>query len=107
MVKASASSGGTEFPTEFTIKSFDSLSASVAKLCLNPHCCFTKSLSGSLIRTLEKDDDAASIVTWDILTENRLTPASGVYIYHIKADGIGETIGKMAIFIEKERLNVY
>jgi len=64
-------------------------------------------LAGVLIRTLEKDDPSTSIITWDLLTENHLSPASGIYIYHIEAEGIGETIGKMAIFIEKERLNVF
>ncbi len=64
-------------------------------------------LAGVLIRTLEKDDPSTSIITWNLLTENHLSPASGIYIYHIEAEGIGETIGKMAIFIEKERLNVF
>ncbi len=64
-------------------------------------------LAGVLIRTLEKDDPSTSIATWDVLTENRLTPASGIYIYHIEAEGIGQITGKMAIFVEKERLNVY
>ena len=41
-------------------------------------------LSGVLIRTLEKDDPSTSIATWDVLTESHLTPASGIYIYHIK-----------------------
>jgi len=64
-------------------------------------------LAGRLIRTLEKDDPSTSIITWDVLTENRLTSASGVYIYYIEAEGIGEITGKMAIFIEKEKLNVF
>jgi hypothetical protein len=65
------------------------------------------SLAGALIKTLHKDDPSTSIITWNLLTENNLTPASGIYIYHIGAEGIGEIIGKMAIFIEKERLNVF
>jgi hypothetical protein len=56
---------------------------------------------------LHKDDPSTSIITWNLLTENNLTPASGIYIYHIEAEGIGEIIGKMAIFIEKEKLNVF
>ncbi len=64
-------------------------------------------LAGRLIRTLEKDDPSTSIIIWDVLTENRLAPASGVYIYHIETEGIGEIIGKMAVFIEKEKLNVF
>jgi len=60
-----------------------------------------------MIRTLHKNDPATSILEWDILTESRLTPASGIYIYYIEAEGIGETYGKMAIFSEQERLNTF
>ena len=63
------------------------------------------SLSGELVRTLEKTDPTSSVVTWDVLTENRLPVGSGVYIYHIDAPGVGSTIGRLVVFMEKERLN--
>ncbi len=62
-------------------------------------------LAGNLVRTLEKNDVTSSILNWDLLTENRLPVASGVYIYHVEAPGIGSTFGRMVVFMEKERLN--
>ncbi len=62
-------------------------------------------LAGDLVRTLRKTDATSSIVSWDLLTENRLPVASGVYIFHVEAPGAGETTGRMIIFMEKERLN--
>lgn len=64
-------------------------------------------LAGDLIRTLEKDDTTTSILVWDVLTENDLPVASGIYIYHVKAPDIGTTFGKMAIFTEREQLLQY
>jgi hypothetical protein len=34
---------------------------------------------------------------WDMLTKDRLDISYGIYIYHIKAPGIGEKIGKFAV----------
>jgi hypothetical protein len=68
-------------------------------------------LAGDLLRTIEKEPGPASIAEWDLLTEYDLPVASGVYIYHVEAkDGgkvMGSTSGKMAIFMEKERLNTF
>jgi hypothetical protein len=61
-------------------------------------------LAGDLVRTLEKND-ASSELSWDLLTEHRLPVASGIYIYHVDAPGVGTTTGKVVIFMEKERLN--
>jgi len=63
-------------------------------------------LAGDLVRVLYKDDDQ-SYFTWDVKTEWGLPVASGIYIYHVDAPGIGTKVGKMAIFTEKERLNTY
>ena len=62
-------------------------------------------LSGQLVRTLHKTDVTSSILNWDLLTENRLPVASGVYVYHVDAAGIGTTSGRLVVFMEKERLN--
>ncbi len=62
-------------------------------------------LAGDLVRTLHKDDASTSIATWDVLTDNRLPVGSGVYIYQIEAPGVGQTHGRMIVFMEKERLN--
>jgi hypothetical protein len=62
-------------------------------------------LSGDLVRTLHKTDASTSIFTWDVLTDNQLPVGSGVYIYQIDAPGVGQTHGRMIVFMEKERLN--
>jgi hypothetical protein len=62
-------------------------------------------LSGDLVRTLHKTDSSTSIFTWDVLTDNQLPVGSGVYIYQIDAPGVGQTHGRMIVFMEKERLN--
>lgn len=50
------------------------------------------SLDGSLIRRLEKDDPNTSYIDWDTRNAKGLPIASGMYLIHVKADGIGETI---------------
>ena len=62
-------------------------------------------LAGNLVQTLQKTDLSSSVLEWDLLTKNRLPVASGVYVYHISVPGAGETMGKMVIFMEKERLS--
>ena len=63
-------------------------------------------LSGQLMRVIEKDD-ATAIASWDVLTENGLPVASGIYIYVVDAPGFGTKIGKMAVFVEQEVLDIY
>ena len=64
-------------------------------------------LAGNLIRKLEKDDATTSLMQWDLENAYELPVASGVYVYHVEAPGIGEKIGKMAIFTPNERLDTY
>ena len=63
-------------------------------------------LAGSLIRTIEKND-GSSLLEWNLQTDNALPVGSGIYVYHVDAPGIGTKIGKVAVFVEKERLNNY
>jgi hypothetical protein len=64
-------------------------------------------LAGELIRTLEKNDASTSQLSWDVETASSLPVASGIYIFHVDAPGIGTHVGKVAIFMEKERLNTF
>ncbi len=64
-------------------------------------------LAGDLVRTLVKTDPATGELDWDVLTETGLPVASGLYIYHVEADGIGTKVGKLAVFTEVEQLNTY
>ena len=62
-------------------------------------------LAGDLVRTLHKTDPTTSILQWDLLTERQLPVASGVYVYHVAAPGVGDLVGRLVVFMEKERLN--
>ena len=61
-------------------------------------------LAGDQIRTIQKNDSSSQL-TWDLLTDNQLPVSSGIYIFNVDAPGAGHTTGKVAIFMEKERLN--
>ena len=61
-------------------------------------------LAGDLVRTIEKSD-ATSEASWNLNTEHGLPIGSGVYIFHVDAPGAGTYTGKVAVFMEKERLN--
>jgi hypothetical protein len=50
-------------------------------------------LSGTLIRRFQKGDES-TYVEWDLKNFNNIPISSGLYIIHIKADGIGERVIK-------------
>lgn len=50
------------------------------------------SLDGSLIRRLSKDNPNVSYVDWDLRNAKGLPIASGMYLIHVNAEGIGETV---------------
>jgi hypothetical protein len=55
-------------------------------------------IAGALIKTLYKDTSPTNgALTWNLVTEDGMDIAYGVYIYHVKAEGIGEYIGKFAV----------
>ncbi len=64
-------------------------------------------LGGDLVRTIRKTDQSTSIETWDISTESGLPVASGIYIYVVDAPGLGQKVGKMAVFTEAEVIKKY
>ncbi|MEO8398791.1 MAG: hypothetical protein ABI550_03140 [Ignavibacteriaceae bacterium] len=56
------------------------------------------SLAGALIKTLYKDSSPTDgSLSWNLITEDGMDIAYGIYIYHLDAPGIGEKIGKFAI----------
>jgi hypothetical protein len=61
-------------------------------------------LAGDLVRTIQKDDPTSQ-ASWDLNTKNGLPVGSGIYIFHVDAPGAGTVTGKVAVFMEKERLN--
>jgi len=50
------------------------------------------SLDGSLVRRVEKDNPNVSYVDWDVRNTKGLPIASGMYLIHVNAEGIGETV---------------
>lgn len=52
------------------------------------------SLDGALINKIEKDNANVSYVDWNIRNFKGLPIASGMYLVHVKAEGIGETVIK-------------
>ncbi len=63
-------------------------------------------LAGDLIKTINKDDPTP-IASWDLLSGNNLPVASGIYIYVVNADGFGQFVGKVAVFVEAEVLKIF
>ena len=60
-------------------------------------------MSGHLVRKLDKDDATTPFLRWDLLNEYDVPVASGIFIYHVEAPGIGERTGKMVIFMSTYR----
>jgi hypothetical protein len=50
------------------------------------------SLDGTLIRRLDKDNPDISYIDWDVRNHKSLPIASGMYLIHVDAEGVGETI---------------
>lgn len=56
------------------------------------------SMSGRLVKTLHHNSSTFdSIESWDLKSDDGLDVAYGVYIYHVRAPGIGEKIGRFAL----------
>ncbi len=64
-------------------------------------------LAGDLVRTLVRDDATEGTVDWDLLTDRGLPVASGIYFWVAEVDGAETQKGKLAVFVEKERLNTF
>jgi len=55
-------------------------------------------LSGKLVKTLEKTESLANgAVSWNLISDDGMDVAYGLYIYHVDAPGVGEHIGKFAL----------
>ena len=55
-------------------------------------------MSGTLVKTIERDSfDDNGAESWDLTSEDGLTVAFGMYIYHVDAFELGEKIGKFAL----------
>jgi hypothetical protein len=55
-------------------------------------------IAGYLVKTLSKSSSAADgSLAWDLVTDDGMDLAYGLYIYHVDAPGVGEHIGKFAV----------
>ena len=55
-------------------------------------------VAGHLVKTLTKNSGAADgSLSWDLITEDGMDIAYGLYVFHVDAPGIGEHIGKFAV----------
>jgi hypothetical protein len=52
------------------------------------------SLDGTLIRRLTKDDALRTYLDWDLKNAKSVPIASGMYLIHVKSEGIGEVVLK-------------
>ena len=69
-------------------------------------------LSGTLVREIEKVNDGSTTVDWNLTTEAGLQVASGIYLIHVearRADGsvIGERVLKFGVVQRRVQLDVY
>jgi hypothetical protein len=59
---------------------------------LPPNCTISiYNVSGSLVRRIEKADER-TFVDWDLKNQASVPIASGLYIIHVNAPGIGEKV---------------
>jgi hypothetical protein len=62
---------------------------------LPPRCTVSIYTSnGTLVRRFTKDDDALTSIDWNLKNYADVNIASGIYLIHVKADGLGERVLK-------------
>lgn len=74
-----------------------------------PKKCTVKiyNLSGTLIREFSKDNETDFSIEWDLKNKAGIKVASGMYLIHINADGIGERIIKWYGVLRPVDLNAF
>ncbi len=63
-------------------------------------------LSGTLIKVIEKRDPDTNFVNWDLQTDNALPIASGMYLIHIEIPGVGEKVLKFGVIKKRIQLDL-
>ncbi len=51
-------------------------------------------IDGTLVRTLNKNDNFTTFVDWDLKNNKNIPIASGMYLIHVKIEDVGETVLK-------------
>jgi hypothetical protein len=69
------------------------------------------SISGALIRTLTTTDKtlgpSSPFLNWNLLNQNGLRVASGMYIAVVSSPGLGEKVLKFGIIMPQKQINQY
>ncbi|MEI8201597.1 MAG: T9SS type A sorting domain-containing protein [Bacteroidota bacterium] len=65
------------------------------------------SVNGTLIRQFKKDDNVRTSVDWDLKNHAGIPISGGVYIIHVKAEGIGEKVIKWFGVLRPTDLNSF
>ncbi len=65
------------------------------------------SLNGTLLKTLEKNSPGNRSITWDLVTDNLLPLASGMYLIHVDVPGVGEHVMKFGVVKKRIQLNTF
>ncbi|GIV59253.1 MAG: hypothetical protein KatS3mg043_0342 [Rhodothermaceae bacterium] len=63
-------------------------------------------LSGTLIKTIEKRSPETTFVNWDLQTDEALPIASGIYLIHVEVPGVGEKVLKFAVVKKRIQLDL-
>ncbi|MCD4733923.1 hypothetical protein K8R78_06760 [bacterium] len=56
-------------------------------------------IAGDLVDIIEHNDATSGTAWWDLQSRNNMEVASGVYVYHIEAPGLGTSVGKFAVLM--------
>lgn len=64
-------------------------------------------LAGRLVRTIYRNTTSTSLEKWDLRNDEGIKVASGLYVIHIDAPGIGTKVLKLMVLYPDERLNAY
>ncbi len=69
-------------------------------------------IAGDHVRTLQTspaslNSDSNYEIDWNLKNDYDVYVASGVYVYHVEAPSYGESFGKVAVFLQEERLKDY
>ncbi len=54
-------------------------------------------VTGDLVQTLRHDGLTTGMVPWDLRSKDNLEVAPGLYIFHVDAPDVGESVGRFAI----------
>jgi hypothetical protein len=55
-------------------------------------------ITGELVQTLRKDDGVDNgQLAWDLTTRDGMNIAYGIYLFHVDAPGIGQSVGRFAV----------